>query len=66
MVMVTNITFPDSSLGCSQPGMVYTQVIQEGQIIQLQANGQLYEYHQASNYAPFLCKNPPTSQPKAP
>ena len=37
--------FSDSSLGCPQPNTMYSQVITPGYILNLEANGQTFEYH---------------------
>ncbi|HEX5503320.1 MAG TPA: hypothetical protein VFW96_11915 [Thermomicrobiales bacterium] len=37
--------WPDTSLGCPEPGKAYLQVITPGYRAILQANGQRYEYH---------------------
>lgn len=37
-------TFPDSSLGCPDPNMMYTQVLTPGYTIQVTAGGQSYDY----------------------
>ena len=37
--------WPDSSLGCPQPGMNYLQVLKEGYLIRLQVGDQVYNYH---------------------
>jgi hypothetical protein len=50
------ITWPDSSLGCPQPGMAYTQVTVDGISIQLQANDLVYSYHGDGIQPPFLCE----------
>ncbi len=42
---VEAVEWPDASLGCPQPGMVYAQVITPGYRIVLEAEGQAYEYH---------------------
>jgi hypothetical protein len=77
----TAVVWPDSSLGCPQPGMAYTQVPEDGLLIRLQAGEQIYEYHSGGIRDPFLCiktgkdPNPPPqidifnltpSQPKSP
>ena len=51
------IVWPDSSLGCPQPGMMYAQVLQDGLLIVLRAHQQLYEYHSGDGRPPFLCEN---------
>jgi hypothetical protein len=56
----------DSSLGCPQPGMMYAQVPQDGYLIQLRVDEQVYNYH-GSGDTPFLCEQQPplkiTKQP---
>jgi len=42
---VEAVEWPDTSLGCPEPGMMYAQVITPGYRILLKAQGQIYEYH---------------------
>jgi hypothetical protein len=42
---VEEVTWPDSSLGCPEPGMNYAQVLTPGYRIKLQSGGKVYEYH---------------------
>lgn len=51
-------TWPDSSAGCPQPGMMYAQVLTEGSRIVLEHGGRRYDYHQAGGRPPFLCQRP--------
>lgn len=51
------VTWGDSSLGCPEPGKLYTQVLTDGWLIVLEAKGTTYEYHAGSG-DPFLCMNP--------
>jgi hypothetical protein len=51
------LTWPDGSLGCPEPGMSYTQVLVPGYRIELIADGAVYEYHGALGSAPFLCES---------
>lgn len=37
--------WPDSSLGCPEPGKAYLTVITPGYRVALKANGKQYEYH---------------------
>jgi hypothetical protein len=39
------VAWPDSSLGCPQPGGVYLQVITPGWLVMVEAAGQTLEYH---------------------
>ena len=48
------VDWPDSSIGCPQPGRAYLQVITPGHKITLRANGQIYVVHEAKNRA-FVC-----------
>ena len=50
------VVWPDSSLGCPQPGMRYKQVPEDGALIVLQANGITYQYHSGGSRGPFLCQ----------
>jgi len=42
---IEEMEWPDSGLGCPQPGMMYLQVITPGFRIVLTAGGQEYKYH---------------------
>ena len=42
---VEAVQWPDSSLGCPQPGMLYAQVVTPGYLIVLAVEDQTYEYH---------------------
>ena len=52
------VTWRDGSLGCSEPGMMYTQALVEGTRVVLEAEGQRYEYHAGGNRTAFLCEKP--------
>ncbi len=56
LVEVATVTWPDGSLGCPQPGMMYTQVQVDGLLIRFRAGGRIYEYHGGGARAPFLCQ----------
>ncbi|MBN1583448.1 MAG: hypothetical protein JXA89_22250 [Anaerolineae bacterium] len=53
---VESVFWSDESLGCPQPGIVYTQVQVEGTLIKLRAAGQIYEYHSGGGKTPFFCE----------
>jgi hypothetical protein len=57
-VKLKEVVWPDRSLGCPRPGMLYPQVPQDGSLIVLRAAGRSYAYHAGSSRAPFLCPNP--------
>jgi hypothetical protein len=59
LVELTEVAWPDSSLGCPQPGRVYAQVMREGYRIGLRAGKRAFEYHSGGGGgAPFLCEKP--------
>ncbi|MAT95726.1 MAG: hypothetical protein CL608_01055 [Anaerolineaceae bacterium] len=58
------IIWNDGSLGCPQPGEVYTQATVPGYWIVLEANGRSYNYHAAENGYFILCQN--NQAPKTP
>ena len=58
VVSAEQVTWSDGSLGCPEPGKMYTQMLVEGSVIVLEANGKQYEYHAANGRAPFYCEKP--------
>jgi hypothetical protein len=49
------VTWPDGSLGCPQPGMMYTQALVPGYRVRIEAVGQVLDYHAGRSGAPALC-----------
>ena len=49
------VDWPDSSLGCPQPGRAYVQVVTPGHKVTLRADGRIYVVHEAKNRA-FVCQ----------
>ena len=49
------VTWPDGSLGCPKPGMLYTQALVAGYRIVLQAGDQALNYHSAARGKPMFC-----------
>jgi hypothetical protein len=58
VVSAEEVTWPDGSIGCPEPGMVYTQALVPGSLIVLEAGGKRYEYHGAAGKPLFYCENP--------
>jgi len=50
--------WPDASLGCPQPGVVYAQVQTPGYIIMLEYAGDKFEYHATIRGETLYCENP--------
>ena len=53
-----DVTWPDGSLGCPEPGKSYTQALVEGGRIVLGHDETVYVYHFGGDRGPFLCPNP--------
>jgi hypothetical protein len=51
------VVWPDGSLGCPHPDMMYPQVQQDGVFIRLKVDGQFYNYHGGGKRPLFLCEN---------
>lgn len=51
------VEWSDGSLGCPQPGLVYTQAIVPGYRIVLEADGTTYTYHANARTTVVLCTN---------
>jgi hypothetical protein len=58
-VSVEAVEWPDASLGCPQPGMMYAQVITPGFRVILEAQGEVYEYHTDRAQMVILCEEEP-------
>lgn len=58
VVSVQEVEWPDASIGCPLPDMVYAQVITNGSRIILSHDGVSYSYHSAAMGDPFYCENP--------
>lgn len=55
VVEATEVMWPDASLGCPAPDMMYAQVVTEGILVVLEVDGQTYEYHGRTPDDLFLC-----------
>jgi hypothetical protein len=49
------ITWSDGSLGCPQPGTMYTQALVPGYRVVIRAGSGVLEYHASRRGLPFLC-----------
>ena len=55
LIEAMRVDWPNSSMGCPEPGGEYLDVWVVGELIQLEAGGRVYEYHSGPNRPPFLC-----------
>jgi hypothetical protein len=64
VVTAQQVTWSDGSLGCPEPGMMYTQALVPGYRIVLAVGGDEVAYHGAEGAAPGRCDDPqPPSDP---
>jgi hypothetical protein len=54
---VEKVSWPDGSLGCPQPGQMYTQALVEGHRIVLGHGERVFLYHAGGDTPPFLCES---------
>ncbi len=59
------VTWSDGSLGCPQPGMLYTQALVPGYRIRIDAAGDTLDYHAGQRGAPRLCPAGRSREPVA-
>ena len=68
VVSASEKQWPDGSMGCPQPGMMYTQMVIPGYRVVLSAAGQNYAYHSDLRGKFILCEKgkalPPASEQK--
>lgn len=58
VVSQEEVIWRDGSLGCAEPGMMYTQALVDGTRIVLRVDGVDHEYHAGGGRAPFRCHRP--------
>ncbi len=56
VAVAMTVTWPDTSLGCPQPGMEYLQTLVDGAMIVLMFDGKNYGYRAGGDKKPFLCE----------
>ena len=57
------VTWRDASLGCPEPGKMYTTALTDGVRVVLEAAGKKYEYHGGKTGSVSLCENPQEPAP---
>jgi len=66
LVEVKAVTWSDSSLGCPQPGMAYTDVLTPGYLIVFEYADNQHEYHSGKGLDFTYCPNPQPPVPNDP
>jgi hypothetical protein len=57
------VTWPDSALGCPEPGSAYLQALTPGYRIRLETPDGIHHYHGAEGKPPFYCPAERASAP---
>jgi hypothetical protein len=57
------VQWPDGSLGCPEPGQMYTQAIVDGYWVELDASGKTYDYRLDERGMFRLCTAPALTPP---
>lgn len=57
VVSATAMTWNDGSLGCPEPGQMYTQALVDGYQIVLELDGERYDYRVGSGTEVKVCEN---------
>ena len=58
------VTWRDGSLGCPEPGKMYTMALTEGVRVVLETAGEQFEYHGGKSGSVVLCENPQKPVPE--
>ncbi len=58
LLEATEVIWLDSSLGCPQKGMEYTQILTPGYLIRLESSGNIFEYHTSMGRNVIYCEDP--------
>lgn len=58
VVAAQHVTWPDGSIGCPEPGQMYTMALVEGYRIVLDHDGEQVHYHGEEGGEPFHCADP--------
>jgi hypothetical protein len=58
IVVAEQVTWSDGSIGCPEPGMMYTQALVPGYRVVLEADGQQLNFHATESGDFRFCENP--------
>lgn len=57
VVRAESVAWPDGSMGCAEPGKMYTQATVPGYIVELEHGGRIYAYHASRRGYFQLCEH---------
>jgi hypothetical protein len=58
-----HVIWPDGSAGCAEPGYEYMQMLTEGVLIRLKADGRIFQYHAGAAGPAVHCAKPSPIDP---
>jgi hypothetical protein len=58
VIRAEQVVWPDGSIGCAQPGGIYTQATVVGYLVEIEFDGKRYRYHSALHGTPIYCERP--------
>lgn len=65
LVSAARVTWPDGSLGCPEPGRMYTMALVPGYRIRVRSGDAVLDYHAALRGVPVLCPAGRATEPVA-
>jgi hypothetical protein len=63
IVRAEQVIWPDGSIGCAKPGVMYTQAIVPGYLVEFELEGKSYRYHSTLKGGATYCERPGQHMP---
>lgn len=63
VVRAEQVIWPDGSIGCAKPGVMYTQAVVPGYLVEFEVDGKSYQYHATLKGGASYCERPGVHMP---
>ncbi|MGH8264398.1 MAG: hypothetical protein ACRET4_13030 [Steroidobacteraceae bacterium] len=63
IVRAEQVIWPDGSIGCAKPGVMYTQALVPGYLVEFEVDGKSYRYHSTLKGGATYCERPGVHMP---
>ncbi len=63
IVRAEQVIWPDGSIGCARPGVMYTQALVPGYLVKFELDGKTYQYHATLKGGATYCERPGVHMP---
>ncbi len=63
LVLTESVTWPNGSLGCPRPGMLYTDALVPGYRVKLKVGKEVWDYHASERGGVVLCPPGQSQEP---